>query len=344
MLYLNSLLGFETPEQFLFSVFGLEIRYYAICIVLGILVATCLSMLLMHRKNMSTDLVLMGFIICIPSAIVGARVFACLSETGSLVTFFNFQNGGMSIMGGLIGGIGAGVIYCLYKNYNFLRVADCVLPTVPLAQAIGRWGNYFNQEVYGGVVENSNLHFFPFSVYITDSGWHNTLSGLPVDPTAGEWHYAFFFYESVANALWFVVLFTLAWFLVKKPNGLVAGLFCSFYGVLRMIMEPLRDAQFQYGGGEGVDSSMVMSYILLIAGIVCIAYALIDNYRKEGALFGSKEGNPYTCTTFYPSEKGELPLYTPINAVTKLKAEGKVKEEWLTIASDEEKEKENENE
>lgn len=308
---LSSLLAYETPAYNTFSFFGLiDIYYYAVCIILGIAVATCLSILLMHRKNISTDIVLVAFLICIPSAIVGARLYASLSDPGiGLGNFFRFRDGGMSIMGGLLGGVLAGGVYCLVKKCNFLRLADCVVPTIPLAQAIGRWGNYFNQEVYGGLVTNPSLQFFPISVFIESKE---------------EWHYAFFFYEGVANALWFAVLFTLAWFLVKKPNGLVTGLFIAFYGVLRSVMEPLRDAQFQYGEGVGIDSSLVASYVMIAAGVALILFVLIYNYCKEGALFGSKKGDPYTLTKFVPSEKGELPVYSSINAATKLRKEGKI--------------------
>lgn len=309
---LTSLLAYETPAYNTFSFFGwIDIYYYAVCIILGIAVATCFSILMMHRKNISTDIVLIGFLICIPSAILGARLYACLSDPDiGILRFFEFRDGGMSIMGGLIGGIGSAAIYCYFKKYNFLRLADCVVPTIPLAQAIGRWGNYFNQEIYGAVVTNPSLQFFPFSVFIENDG---------------QWHYAFFFYEGLANAIWFAVLFTLAWFLIKKPNGVVSGLFLAFYGILRAIMEPLRDPIFQYGEGTAIDSSLVTSYILIVLGVALIAYALINNYLKEGVLFGSKTGDPYTLTRFLPSEKGELPLYTSINAATKLRKEGKIK-------------------
>ena len=304
-----SLLAYETPAQNTFSFFGLfDIYYYAVALVLAILVATMLTMLLMHRRNISTDLVLVGFIICVPCAIVGARLFACISEKDlTIMDFFNFRSGGMSIMGGLIGGVGAGLVYCLIKKYDFFRIADCVLPTVPIAQAIGRWGNYFNQEVYGGVVENEALKFFPFSVLIEADG---------------KWHYAFFFFEGLANTIWFIVLFLIAWNLVKKPNGFITGLFCAFYGILRAAMEPLRDPQFQYGEGAGVDSSQVMAYVLIGVGLLLIVFSLVWNYKKEGKVFGSKYNDPYVVTTFIAAEKDELPLYSDINAATKILGKG----------------------
>lgn len=307
-----SLLAYETPAQNTFSLFGkIDIYYYAICMVLAIAVATCLSMLLMHRRNISTDIVLVGFIICVPSAIICARLYACFSEVG-IENFFKFRDGGMSVMGSIIGGVGSALIYCAVKKYNFLRLADCVLATFPLAQAIGRWGNYFNQEVYGGVVTNESLQFFPFSVLIEADG---------------KWHYAFFFYESVINFVWFIALFLIAWNFVKKPNGLVAGMFFAFYGVLRSVMEPLRDTKFQYGVGEKLDSSLVAAYALIAIGVALIIFVLVMNKKKEGKFIGSAKGDEYAVTKFIAAEKGELPLYTSINVMTKLKRQGKIKSE-----------------
>ena len=307
-----SLLAYETPAQNTFSLFGkIDIYYYAICMVLAIGVATCFSMLLMHRRNISSDIVLIGFIVCVPCGIIGARLYACISETNlTVLDFFNFRDGGMSVMGSIIGGVGSALVYCAIKKYNFLRLSDCVLATFPLAQAIGRWGNYFNQEVYGGVVTNESLQFFPFSVLIEADG---------------KWHYAFFFYESVINFFWFIVLFLIAWNVVKKPNGLITGMFFTFYGVVRAVMEPLRDAQFQYGEGAGVDSSLVAAYALIGAGVALIVLVLALNKRKEGKLIGSATGDPYVVTKFIPAEKNELPLYTSINIMTKLARRGKVR-------------------
>lgn len=323
-----SLLTYETPAQNTFSLFGkIDIYYYAICMVMAIAVAACLSMLIMHRRNISTDIVLVGFIICVPSAIVGARFYSCFSEVGfqrtfQLVTlengmkipfFLNFRAGGMSIMGSLLGGAISAAIFCMIKKYNFLRLADCILPTLPLAQAIGRWGNYFNQEVFGRVVTNESLQFFPFSVFIEADG---------------KWHYAFFFYEGLVNFVWFIVLFLIAWNMVKKPNGLVTGMFAAFYGTLRAVMEPLRDVQYQYGVGETIDSSLVASYVLIFVGIALIVTVLVLNKRNEGKILGSAYGDEYVVTKFMRSEKNELPLYTSVNIATKLIKQGKIKAEF----------------
>ena len=102
-----------------------------------------------------------------------------LTDPGSSITewFTGFRSGGLSITGGIIGGALGVVLFCIIHKINFLRVADCLLPGVILAQAMGRWGNFFNQEVYGGPVTDPSMQWFPFAVYIERTG---------------TWHYAFF--------------------------------------------------------------------------------------------------------------------------------------------------------
>ncbi len=305
-----SLLAYETPvyNSFVLPIGeGFEIYYYAVCIVMGIALATCFTTLLMHRRNVSTDVVLLCFIVCVPCAIIGARIYSCASEglpVDKWLDFNSMRNGGLSIMGGILGGVLAAIVLCLIKKWNFFRITDCIAPCFALAQSVGRWGNYFNQEVYGGVVENPALQFFPFSVLIESDG---------------KWHYAFFFYESVVNLIWFVVLFTIAWKLVKKPNGVITGLFFAFYGLVRSIMEPLRDPAYQYGNGVELNSSLVAAYALIGIGLAIVVAALIVNKIREGKFFGSAKGSPYAVETFIPASKGEQPCYTPLNYATAIK-------------------------
>ncbi len=308
---LSNLLAYETPVYNSFTIptfWGdVEIYYYAVCIVMGILTATFFTALLMHRRNISMDVVLICFIVCVPCAIVGARLYSCISEGMPPEKWFDFdsiRSGGLSIMGGISGGAIGAIVLCFFKKWNFFRITDCIVPAFALAQAIGRWGNYFNQEVYGGVVENPSLQFFPISVFIENDG---------------QWHYAFFFYESVINFVWFIVLFLIAWNVVKKPNGILTGLFFFFYGLVRSVMEPLRDPSYQYGGGVEINSSLVAAYALIALGIVVIAAALICNKKKEGRFFGSAHGDPYIVSRFVPAGKGDAPLYTFINYATRLR-------------------------
>lgn len=282
-----------------FYFFGLEIYYYAICIVTGMILAAILSGLLMKRRNMSPDLIYTLFIFCIPTALICARLYYCITKPLPFSEWIHVRDGGLSIIGGVIGGVTAGLVVCKVKKINFLRAADCVVVTILFAQAIGRLGNYFNQEVFGGVVTNPSLQWEPFAVYIE---------------ARGEWHYAFCFYEMFINLIGFGLLYSAAWFWNKKPNGVFTFAYFLWYGIVRTIMEPLRDPSDILSGG-GIPWSLVTSILYIVFGAVGIGVLLYLNYRKEGALWGSKTGDPCGITEYLTPNKDEAPYFSKINVL-----------------------------
>lgn len=284
-------------------VFTLHIQYYALAIVAGMIVAAALSALLMKRRNMDPNFVFTLFVFCIPSAIVGSRLFSCLTD-GSLATrsFGEWLRylvvppwRGLSITGSVIGGVLSGFIVCLCCKVNFLRAADCVVINILVGQIIGRWGNYFNGEVYGGVVTNPALQFFPFAVFEN-----------------GNWHYAFFFYEMCVNLVGWAILFTFAWFYKSKPNGVPMFLYFVWYGTVRAIMEPFRDQSFILNGG-GVMWSELFAILMIGFGVIGIMLLLIFNFQKEGSFTGSRRGDPCGITPYLASDKEAVPYFSKIN-------------------------------
>ncbi len=313
---LSSLLA-ETPffgaNERGIILFGFEIYYYAICIVCGILLATFLSALLMKRRNMSSDFIFTLFIFCIPSALICARLYYCITGGLNISQWFSWnsiRNGGLSVIGGVLGGVGAGVIVCLVKKVNFFRAADCVVVTILVAQAMGRWGNFFNKEVYGAEVTDPALQWFPFAVPVSPSPSVYGIGSFS-DPHA-TWHYAFFFYEMLLNLAGFAILYTAAWFWDKKPNGLLMCGYFVWYGLVRSAMEPLRDPKYILDGG-GVPWSLVTSVLMAVGGLAGIGVLLFLNYRKEGAFIGSKKGDPCGITEYLTPYKDDVPYYSKIN-------------------------------
>ncbi len=279
-------------------IFGLEIYYYAIFIVVGMIIATVFSALLMKRRNMSSDFIFLLFIVCIPSAIICARLFYVITdENTSIADFFAFRDGGLSVIGGALGGVLAGFIVCKIKKVPFTRAADCVVINILFAQALGRWGNYFNQEVYGGVVTDTSLQWFPFAVYISKDA---------------QWHYAFFFYEMIINLIGWAILFTCAWFRKKKPNGVLTCLYFVWYGAVRMVMEPLRDPGYILSGG-GVPWSELFSILMAGLGVIAILLLLIMNFIREGSFIGSRRGDPCGITQWVTPYKNDPPYFSKIN-------------------------------
>lgn len=265
---------------------GFTIYYYAIIIVFGIICATVVAGILFKHRNLPADWILDLLLCVLPLGIIGARTFFCLTDPSTSMAdwFTKFRDGGLSIIGGVMGGSLGVVLFCLIHKLNFLRVADCVVPGVILAQAIGRWGNFVNQEVYGPEITNPALQWFPIGVFIDD---------------VQEWHYAFFFYESVINLLIFVGLFILMWKFTKKPHGLALSGYIFGYGLVRSIMEPLRDEQFILGSNLPV--SQVVALCMAVGGVLLFAAILLVNKKLHGSFFGAAEGEPSAILPKYYS-------------------------------------------
>ena len=288
------------PNHSSITIFGMEIYWYAIIIVFGMMSAFFVISLLFRRRNMSKDLFLTFFVICLPIAIVTTRLFYCVTAGMPIKEWFSFQSirqGGLAITGGILGGAASVLGVCYFKKVNFFRAGDCIVVGLLLAQYIGRWGNFVNQEVYGGLVTNEALQFFPIAVLIESSN---------------EWHYAFFFYESMVTLTAAIVLFINGWRNGKKPNGINTSCYFIVYGLTRAIMEPLRDSDFILNGG-GIPWSFVFSLVLLAGGLGMLGYVLINNQRKEGALRGSVNGDPYGISKFIGDNKDEVAYFDNIN-------------------------------
>ena len=323
----SSLLAFEQPG---ITIFGFKIYAYALIIVFGMISAFFVISALFRRRNMSTDLFLTYFCISLPIAILTTRIFYCITDGMPISEWFSISSireGGLSIIGGIIGGTASVVVISIVKKVNFFRVGDCIVVGLLLAQAIGRWGNFANQEVYGGLVTNESLQFFPLAVYIEK-----------VD----AWHYAFFFYESLVTFTASVLMFINAWKNPNKPNGVNTALYFVVYGLTRSIMEPLRDPQYILG--TGVQWSFVFSLVLLIGGLALLFTVLYLNKKKEGKLLGSAKGEPYGIADYIGDSKTEVPYLDKWNLMCKIYPEKYTekpsKEKTKKTNSDEETESE----
>ena len=307
------------------TVFGFKIYAYALCIVGGMVAAFFLISLLFRRRNMSPDLFMTYFCVTLPIALLTTRLFYCITDGMPFSEWFSLQSirqGGLSIIGGILGGILGVALVSYIKKVNFFRAGDCIVVGLLLAQAIGRWGNFANQEVYGAEVTSSALQCFPFAVYINKTAGGNCMQtftltfakwfGFETEITGGTWHYAFFFYESLANLIGALLIFLFVWKNPKKPNGVATAWYFMHYGAVRSIMEPLRDPQYILSGG-GVPWSLVFSLCLFVFGAALMAFVLGRNKRKEGVLFGSKKGDPYAITEYKKDSKNDIPVKNKIN-------------------------------
>ena len=181
------------PSRMLFGV----IPWYSFLIVLGVVIAIVLAVREENRAGLGKDTVIDFTLVVLPCGIIGARIYYVVFSwdqfRNNLASVFRIWEGGIAIYGAVIGGLLAAWLFARRRRISFFTLCDVIAPGLILAQAIGRWGNYFNQECYGAAVTDPSLQFFPFAVFIRSD-------------TSNPWHMATFFYESVWNLLVFVFL------------------------------------------------------------------------------------------------------------------------------------------
>lgn len=227
-----------------FSIFGIDIMWYGILIASGVLIGALLALRECRKIGFKEDIFIDFLIIMIPSAIVGARLYYVIFSweyySGNLMQIINIRNGGLAIHGGILAAILAGIIFCKVKKQNFWQIADIVAPSLILGQAIGRWGNFINQEAYGTA---------------TDLPWGIMVNGQKVHPT--------FLYESIFDLL---VFFLLIWYRRKKRkiDGEIILLYLIFYSIGRFFIEGLRTDSLMFGG---LRVAQIISIVLIVIGI-----------------------------------------------------------------------------
>jgi phosphatidylglycerol:prolipoprotein diacylglycerol transferase len=257
--------GFDIPIPFLNQSF--HVYFYGILIMLGVIAAAFLAQAEAKRRGMNPEFVWDVLFWVVLAGIVGARIWHIFTPPPSMVEqgittkwylthpldMLNIRNGGLGIPGAVIGGALALWIYCRKKKISFLTWADVAIPGVALAQAIGRWGNFFNQELYG---RPTNL---PWKLYID-----------PAHRVPGYENYNYFqplfLYESLWNVLNMAVLLWMGRRFEKwlKPGDLFF-VYMIMYSIGRFSLEFLRLDASQVGGINFNQTFVV--FVALAAGV-----------------------------------------------------------------------------
>lgn len=228
-----------------FSIGSLRVHWYGLILGLGALAGLLLAIREGKRfgvpQEFLMDLVLFG----VPSAIIGARIYYVAFKwedyKDNFLDVFKIWNGGIAIYGALIGAVVCALIFVRKKGYSFWRIADICAPSLLVGQMIGRWGNFVNQEAYGGPVSESflrgQLHLPDFIV--------NQMN------VQGVFHHPTFLYESIWNLLGIVLLM-----IIRRQKFLRAGeLFIGYfiwYSIGRFFIEALRTDSLAFQGSTGV--------------------------------------------------------------------------------------------
>ncbi|MFC4023830.1 prolipoprotein diacylglyceryl transferase [Oceanobacillus longus] len=242
----------------------LTIYWYGLIIAFGALLGVYLATKEADRLGLKKDLIIDFIVFAVPIAIICARIYYVVFEweryaDGPWWSMFAIWEGGIAIHGAVLGGVLTAIVFSKVRDVPFWQLADIVAPSLILAQAIGRWGNFMNQEAHGGPISQSTYE--SFHQYLPDFIMNQmTIDSVMYHPT--------FLYESVWNILVFTLLL-----LMRKYNPLRGEIFLSyaiFYSIGRFFIEGLRtDSLYVFGE---IRTAQLISILMIVVSIILIIY------------------------------------------------------------------------
>lgn len=273
------------------SIFGFPVYLYAIMIVTGMCLAILTAGLYFKKRGYDPYDITVYALVILPIGVLGARAYVYIfpweGHTMDWSTFFSeFRNGGLGIYGGVIMGYLAALACAKVKKQDFRIVADAIMPGLFLAQSLGRWGNFFNQEAHGAFITADYNALPNFTEWISGGSRHGfNMYAVWIDSAhAGSqgagWYQATFFYESVCTFIGFLICVFVLARNKKYKLGWCAAFYGIYYGIVRLIIEGLRtDSLFLYVGNTQTDIkiSQLVSVFAIIFGVLTLSKI----YRKQ---------------------------------------------------------------
>ncbi|MCK5552756.1 MAG: prolipoprotein diacylglyceryl transferase [Deltaproteobacteria bacterium] len=248
----------------IFQIGPLSIRWYGVLIMAGVILGLVLAGREAKRQAVNIELIYDLFFYMLVSAVVGARLYYVIFSwdlyRNNLKEIFAFWHGGLAIHGAVVGGVVSALIYTRLKGLSFWSVADIYAPSLILGQAIGRWGNYFNQEAFG---RPTNL---PWAIFIDEAR-------RPLQYVQQTHFHPTFLYESLWNFCAFLLLLWL-----RRRRGIVTGdvflVYLMLYSLGRFWIEALRTDSLMF-------ADFRVAQIVSLLLIVFASITLIRHHRER---------------------------------------------------------------
>lgn len=247
------------PNPIAFNLFGLDVRWYGVIIAASMLVSMLLMLARAPKRNIDKDNLFIVVIVSVIFGIVGARAYYVIFNwsmyAGNLSEIFNTRGGGLAIHGGLILAVIVSAFMCRLQKINYPDMLDLAAPCIALAQAIGRWGNYFNGEAHGTPTD------FPISVIVGGQSYHAT-----------------FLYESIWCLLLFIALSYVDSH--RQFRGQVILLYAILYSLERFFVEALRTDSLMLGDFK---QAQVLSLAIIV--ICAVAYIVLRGRQRKNSIY-----------------------------------------------------------
>ena len=271
-------------DRVAFTLFGKDVYWYGVLITCGMILAVVCALWLAKLEKIKSDHIYDLALWVIIFGVLGARAYyvifdwdpAVYLETsgnffqnawGTFVNCLAMWDGGLAIYGGVIAGLITGFIFAKVKKIQFLKLFDILAACVLIGQIIGRWGNFINIEVYGAETDT----LFRMGIHLMN-GTGDVLAEYFVHPT--------FLYESMWNLVGLIL--ALIMYKKKKFNGQIFCFYLVWYGFGRMILEGMRDPEYNLMiGNTDIMVSQLVGFISLIIGIIIFVFLLHKNKKAK---------------------------------------------------------------
>ena len=260
-----------------------QVHWYGVIIGLAIILALYIAIKETEKRGLDKDLFMDLMLWAIPIAILSARLYYVLFEWGYYSQnpgeIIAIWNGGLAIHGALIGGVITTIVFTKKRQVSFWQLVDIAAPSIILGQAIGRWGNFINQEAHGGEVTRAFLENLQLPEWIINQMYIN-----------GAYYHPTFLYESIWNLVGFILLM-----LLRKVNLRRGEMFLTYviwYSVGRFFIEGMRTDSLMLT--ENLRMAQTISAVLIITAVVVLLYRRAKGYSniryldKEVSKKGSK--------------------------------------------------------
>lgn len=255
----------NVPQSF--KLFGLEIALYGVCIALGVVAGFTVALKLFKKEKMDTELLWDFIIWALVFSVAGARIFYVIFSwdmyKNDLLSIFNLREGGLAIYGGVIAAFTTCYVFTRIKKVSFTKFLDVCVPGLITGQIVGRWGNFFNREVFGEYTNSLLAMRLPVeSVRARDISDTQLVESIKA---GGNYIQAMptFLYEGLLNLV--VLAFMLLYRKHKKFNGEIGLIYMGGYGIVRFFVEGIRTDRLTIGNTNIAISQVIGIVMLLFA-------------------------------------------------------------------------------
>ncbi|MDN7308171.1 prolipoprotein diacylglyceryl transferase [Listeria monocytogenes] len=252
--------GVQPLDPVAIQIGSISVKWYGVIIASAVVIALLLALSEANKRKMDKEIIVDLLIWAIPISIISARIYYVIFEwdfyKNNLGEIVKIWHGGIAIYGALIGAVLTAIIFSRFKKISFWQLADVVAPSLIIAQAIGRWGNFMNQEAHGAETTRSFLESLHLPDFIINQMY---IDGAYYQPT--------FLYESLWNVLGFVILLIIRHTKIRRGE-LFLG-YVIWYSFGRFFIEGMRTDSLMWGDFR---VSQALSLLLIVLSIGIIIY------------------------------------------------------------------------